>query len=854
MERRTTTIIGLVLVVVVVIGGVALYLSMAPPAPAPPELNVGYEAGRGGPAEKIYVTVRTTQEGGVADVANGQLDAFLWPVSGGTLVGLPTDVLENIKPIRASTGYWSLIFNPVYNRTAAAEYNVSVWPIITVETEEVFNPWAIREMRYWMNWLIDRQFIINRILYGFGEPMYSPVMLSEPSGPQFYDVYDEIGLTQSGDKMLAIQKMNETMTAWANLVNTKLGSTVVTFEADSGANVVGGWWKFKGDYITFDFYIRIEDERHEEGLHVADLIEDAGIKVNRVETDRRTCVLTVYLTDPADWEWGMYTEGWVSMTSYKYVEWSVAQMYAPWVGWMPGLQVGEWWNYENSTLDQVTMDSIFYVTDEEGYWDDLKTAVKMGIQESIRVFVAAQYEYFTVNKDTVKEFAYDIGGGMWSRWALSTMNSTDGVLTIAEYSSAAALFMSAWNPIGGLDDVYSHLVWDIVVDPGTYTHPLTGEPIPVRANWTSIEKGTFSVGETVVRYNSTSDTWQSATDYGATGAKVKVTFKFNFGKWHHGIMMDMNDIRYWIGFMYEWSTQDGPEDPFYDEAYAASAGPWLDTIVGFEFVDDNTLVVYGNYSHPISDSVTGEYYSVWASLPWEVGEAMAWTVAYGVGENEYSWDGSVGEWLDLLSTAHCDDMVTWFDNFTAEHYIPGPLTGYVTQSDADDRYATAKLFYDTYGHLVIGNGPYFIYDYDPDAMFIELHSFRDPTYPFMGDYWLNQFQFHAPQITDYTVPTTVNVTTAGDLSQDLVVNVTVEVAGAPVANYTVKVIVRNSTGFIVFVDEAKTDEDGKVSITFTDSDKLAPVLEGTYTVEIRAYETEASVPTTLFTAFAAVVP
>ena len=307
MERRTTTIIGLVLVVVVVIGGVALYLSMAPPAPAPPELNVGYEAGRGGPAEKIYVTVRTTQEGGVADVANGQLDAFLWPVSGGTLVGLPTDVLENIKPIRASTGYWSLIFNPVYNKTAAAEYNVSVWPIITVGTEEIFNPWAIREMRYWVNWLIDRQFIINRILYGFGEPMYSPVMLSEPSGPQFYDVYDEIGLTQSGDKTLAIQKMNETMTAWANLVNAKLGSTVVTFEPAPGKNEVGGWWKFKGDYITFDFYIRIEDERHEEGLHVADLIEDAGIKVNRVETDRLTCVLTVYVTDPADWEWGMYT-------------------------------------------------------------------------------------------------------------------------------------------------------------------------------------------------------------------------------------------------------------------------------------------------------------------------------------------------------------------------------------------------------------------------------------------------------------------------------------------------------------------------------------------------------------------
>ncbi len=54
----------------------------------------------------------------------------------------------------------------------------------------------------------------------------------------------------------------------------------------------------------------------------------------------------------------------------------------------------------------------------------------------------------------------------------------------------------------------------------------------------------------------------------------------------------------------------------------------------------------------------------------------------------------------------------------------------VTQDEADARYQAAQDWFDTYGHLVISNGPFFLARYDPPAQFAELDAFRDPTYPF----------------------------------------------------------------------------------------------------------------------------
>ena len=859
MEKKT--LIGVVVVIVILVAGLSVALLWKPPAPpAPPQLYKPPKPPAGaGPVGTIYLSVRTTQEGGVTDVGYGTLDVFLWPVSGRIITTLPPEVLANVKPIRASTGYWSLIFNPVYNKTLAQQYNLPVWPIIRTGGKEYFNPFAIREIRYAMNFLVSRKDIINLIIAGFGEPMYSPVMLSEPAGPIFTGIYDELGLTPEGDLQAALKMINDSMTKWMEIVNEKVGEGTVTFEKDPNAPAggVGGWWKFGGDYITVKFYIRIEDERHEEGLHVADLIEMAGIKVERIEADRRTCIYTVYLTDPAAYEWNIYTEGWVSMTSYKYPEWAITQMYAPWLGWMPGIQVPGWWQYENDTLDELTLHAIFEATDETDYWNTLKEAVKVGIQESVRVFVCVTYEYFVVNKNTVTALAYDIGGGLWSRWGLVTLMTTTGTATIAEFSSAAALFMSAFNPVGGFEDVYSELVRGVLHDPGMYTHPLTGEPIPVRVNYTDVEKGTFTLPDTVLIYNSTAKKWVPASQTGIKAATVKVTFKYLFSRWHHGIMMDMNDIKYWIAFMYDWATMDYEGDPFYDDAYASSILPYLETIAGWEFVDEDTLVVYGNYSHPISDAVTASYYYVWPDVPWEIGEIMAWTVAYGGPKsgNAYSWDGRAGtEWIDLLATTHCEDMLQWFGNFTATSYVPDYIKDSVTWDEAKTRYETVKLFYNEYGHLYVGNGPFYLAEYDPDAIYMKLEAFwTDETYPFNATYWLEKFAFTPPEISSVELPEVVPLSATGNFNESFTINVTVTVGGTPAAGYTVEIYIRDPSGALIWTETGTTDSNGFISFEVDPSEVTLPaggLTAGTYTVEIRTYEQMGAVPTVIFTYFA----
>ena len=54
----------------------------------------------------------------------------------------------------------------------------------------------------------------------------------------------------------------------------------------------------------------------------------------------------------------------------------------------------------------------------------------------------------------------------------------------------------------------------------------------------------------------------------------------------------------------------------------------------------------------------------------------------------------------------------------------------VSADDAVARYQAAEQWFDTYGHLVISNGPFFLAKYDAAAQFAEMDAFRDPTYPF----------------------------------------------------------------------------------------------------------------------------
>jgi hypothetical protein len=66
-------------------------------------------------------------------------------------------------------------------------------------------------------------------------------------------------------------------------------------------------------------------------------------------------LLTVYGTDPALLQWHIYTEGWGRGAAERYDSGTINQMYAPWLGNMPGWQEVGFWQYEHERLDEVGM-------------------------------------------------------------------------------------------------------------------------------------------------------------------------------------------------------------------------------------------------------------------------------------------------------------------------------------------------------------------------------------------------------------------------------------------------------------------------------------------------------------------
>ena len=61
----------------------------------------------------------------------------------------------------------------------------------------------------------------------------------------------------------------------------------------------------------------------------------------------------VYASDPATFQWHIYTEGWSRGAPVRYDDAGINQFAAPWLVNMPGWQEVGYWQYENEQLDDL---------------------------------------------------------------------------------------------------------------------------------------------------------------------------------------------------------------------------------------------------------------------------------------------------------------------------------------------------------------------------------------------------------------------------------------------------------------------------------------------------------------------
>jgi peptide/nickel transport system substrate-binding protein len=679
--------------------------------------------------------------------------------------------------------YISIYVNPVPN---AAPYTFT-----TNDGKDTFNPFAIQQVRFALNYLINRKQIVDQIMLGAGVPMFTPVTPGQPNSSRYGLIASKFGFTATGNEKKALADIQAGMEAAAALPENK-GKL---FKGDQ-------WWMYNGDPVTIKFVIRADDPtlRVPEGRYIADQIEKAGIKVDRLEYDRTKAFATWRGTDPKDYGWNLYTEGWIGGQTYAFWDTSISQMYAPWFSNMPGGGNSKFWNYQQDTVDKLTGDAVNgRVKDAAEYYDDLMKATELGIKDSVRVFVAAQTTYLATNKARFNgRMAYGIGDGFnkWSLYTADVKPEATGpdkgkkVLRMTDFSSASALFVSAWDPVGpdGFSDVYSSGVTKALSDMEMEANPVTGIPMQLRATYTGLKTdidtsvspmvGKIAVPAGALLWNAMDQKWESGyvykdlkgdgSEYGyqqesGITAYSSATFAFKLGKWQDGRAIDINDYRYALSFPYDAAVKKSDTDKVYEETYANSMNVNLPRYKGFVFNKNNTITVYADANYPMDQpslaqlmapSLMVEASNYGSIVPWEILEALKAIVSEGSASNTayvYNSNGDYTE-VDLLSEKCVADIKAKLQDFITEERVPTALKGFVTPAQAVADYKLAIAFIDKHKHAYISNGAFILDSYDPSNNTGVMIANRDPAYPYARGYWTTALATHFARIDAINVP------------------------------------------------------------------------------------------------------
>lgn len=666
----------------------------------------------------------------------------------------------------------------IYDRLSGS--NVMMLNPAPYDDESRLNPFQFREVRFAMNYLIDRDLVVNEFHKGYGSPLVEPFGIYSPEYLNIIETVESLGLRYN-------PQLAESMIAEAL--------------SQAGASKEDGRWVYAGEQMEVKVLIRSDDAvRRLIGDDFAAKLESVGFSVQKDYGDLSKANTVVYGTDPQDHQWDAYTEGFAGTSVFvKYNPVIPAQMYAPWYGRMPGFQNPSFWQYENATLDEVTQRIFFADFSSEGERNELvNEAVTMGMQEAVRVFVNQKTDPHVATA-SLEGLVNDFGAGITSKYSLINARPAEGnSLDVG----VKQIHQGPWNSVGGLSDIYSRDIYFLVIDSGTFRDPYTGEIVPIRTEWTDIETegpdGKLAVPEEAVTWDPAAQGWAHSSEE-ATSA---VTFDLVFSNWHHGQPMTAADVMYGQYFTFEWGTDLGAGDMTVDPEFTSLAGPVLERIKGLRFVDDNTAVAYVDFWH-YDPSEIADFATNWATEPWEITAATerlvtSGKIAYSRGEATVK---NV-DWLDMVVPDHAGLIRDELVKMRNEGFVPAPLQGLVSESEAISRYDASIDWIEEHDHAVVGNGPFYFDSYNVAGRTITIKAFRDPTYPFEVGHWSS---YESPRLAKIVSSDIARTITMGQPAQ---ATLGIEVGGEPSSEAQVDYFISNKDGVVVVRGTAQPTDTG----------------------------------------------
>ena len=272
-----------------------------------------------------------------------------------------------------------------------------------------FNPFQLNQIRFAVNYMVDREGIIEDLLGGYSSPQTS---VYAPYDPDFIKTLEQTeSFAIRHDPELARTIIHKAMTA-------------------TGAVMEDGVWMLDDAPVVIKAFIRDDDPaRLQIGETLASDLEAAGFAVERSYGDLAAAYHAAYGSNPGDLGWHVYTEAWGGAFSL-YDDSSLAMFYSPWAANIPGHNNPEFWNYEHEELDRITQ--IIYngdYADDEHRTTLVRQALAFGMQEAVRLFLVATADTY-VTGGAVNGVINHVADGISHSLTLTNVQVPSNELTV----------------------------------------------------------------------------------------------------------------------------------------------------------------------------------------------------------------------------------------------------------------------------------------------------------------------------------------------------------------------------------------------------------------------------------------
>ncbi len=664
------------------------------------------------------------------------------------------------------------------------------------------NPFYSEEIREAMNWLIDRDYIVQEVSGGLGQPRFVPIGYASRDSALLADSIAAIELKYAHSQEKAVEVIRAEMEAL-------------------GATMVDGKWTYKDEPVVLTALIRVDDERLELGNYVSNVLEDIGFTVQRdYKTGSEAGPCWVF-GDPDEGCAHFYTGAWGAGVVSRDESGSFSFFYTP-----DGLPYPPWQAY--------TPDPDFYEIASRLSNNDFATmeeraalmtsALGYALEDSQRVWLKHDVSISPHAADI--SLASDLSGGivLSNLWALTMRREGEvgGSVTVV----AGSVGGSPWSPLTGTGGMPRVGTMDYAVVPDPYTGLLLpqrleraevsvreGLPVDVTLDWVTLE----FAPEIVVPDDAWAD-WDAEnqifitaderfTETQTAASKVVMYYEedlFDKMTWHDGSPLTFADVVMTMILTFDRAKE---ASPYYDEATVPEYQTFMTAFKGWRIVSEDPLVIeYYTDAYQLDAEnnvlplVTAYPQGAWHSLaPSLRAEAGGWLAFSG-----YKAAALEVEQTSFIAGPSLEILKAELDAAQEEGFIPfEPTLGqYITAEEAAARYDNLQEWVRRYGHFWVGTGPYFLQRAFPVEETLILR--HNPDYPDPATRWDRWATAPIPEIL---LDGPDRVTIGAEATFDLFV--TFKDQPYPATDIDmVKFLMFDATGELAYVGEGEAVEDG----------------------------------------------